>query len=124
MARIRNVLDVIIERMYAPASVADQLSFNSWPEEARGIARRAIALEIDKEAEGGSDADAELTNAVEAVRLHAGELRSYIEKFSGLVDVRLSTSDIEVNRGKMLAELAELHDAIGELEVAAVAEPT
>lgn len=124
-ARIRNATDVAVERLHRDASVADQLKFQAWPEESKIIARRAVALEIDKAASEGSDADSELGDAVAAVRLHVGELKAHIEKFVALVIVPGASnpsSDAEVARSKVIAELAELVDAVGELEIAAEAD--
>lgn len=125
-ARIRNQTDEVVGQFQRGASVADQLSFSSWPPEAKTIARRAVALEIEKQADEGSTADAGLGEAIEAVKVHLGELKSHIEKFVKLVVVPGAGdpgSDQEVARSSMLAELAELDDAVGELAIAAEAEP-
>lgn len=122
-ARIRNRLDEIVEKMYADASVGDQLSFGSWPDEAKKIARRAVALEIDAAAGDGSDADSRLGESIDGVKLHINELKDLVRKALALIPVGEADSDPEVIRASTLAEIAELDDAVGELEIAAEAEP-
>lgn len=122
-ARIRNRLDEIVEKMYADASVADQLEFQSWPERSKATARKAIALEIDAAADAASDADSRLGDAVEAVKLQFGELKAELGKLLVMSASGDPGSDFEVARAKVRALLPEIDDAIGELEIAAEAEP-
>lgn len=122
-ARIRNAADVVIERLARDASVADQLTFDRYPEDVKTIARRAVALEIDKAAEDEDDADSKLGDAVAAVKLHVDTLEDLLRRALACIPAGAEDSDAEVLRSKTLAELAELGDAVGELEVAAEAEP-
>lgn len=121
-ARIRNATDVVVERLHRDASVSDQLKFDAWPEEARTIARRAVALEIDKAASEGSDADSHLADTVEAMKLQLGELNAEVAKLLELTPATDPTSDLAVAHSKVRAILTEVGDAFTELYDAAEAE--